>query len=447
MLIRSFYVSYFMLVEFGTARRLQMDAQRIGIKAETLPRNDGKAIIMEYPSFMGRLDWLYRINSTNGDYEASRVEKMPNVCYSHISLEDGAVDGWFDVIEHKQVNYETMLMKMASNRSYYSKFRRIVESFPDMGIKQFMEDPANAVSAEILFPHEVNTSTLALPSYYKYQGDLRGVGILRVRTNKGGVLYGAIWIIDYGKETPRFSFDTINGWCGSLSECMDAALAYFYDLGKFAEHYGTMFWDNRGVELKFKKIADTDKKKISEYTIGEKVKIKSHKWYNSLADNHGNIEICGEDGDFSFPMSEYCGRTMTITRQLCHNQYELDGIGFWFPDWCFDRVVSTTDKPKSEIALRPIHNRKERTQKTYLMRDENTGCTKIGKSVNPRTRERTLLSDKPTITLFMVCEKNVEKILHKEYADKNVRGEWFNLTAEDIADISKNYNFYSVNNQ
>lgn len=88
-----------------------------------------------------------------------------------------------------------------------------------------------------------------------------------------------------------------------------------------------------------------------------------------------------------------------------------------------------------------------RLSKTYLMRDENTGCTKIGKSVNPRRRERTLLSDKPTITLFKVCEKNVERELHAKYKDKRVRGEWFTLTEEDIADISKNYNFYEYDRQ
>lgn len=85
--------------------------------------------------------------------------------------------------------------------------------------------------------------------------------------------------------------------------------------------------------------------------------------------------------------------------------------------------------------------------KTYLMRDENTGCTKIGKSVNPRVRERTLLSDKPTITLFMICDNLVEKELHAKYADKRVRGEWFNLTSEDIADIKENYNFYEYDRQ
>lgn len=46
------------------------------------------------------------------------------------------------------------------------------------------------------------------------------------------------------------------------------------------------------------------------------------------------------------------------------------------------------------------------------MKDENTGFTKIGKSIHPKKRERTLQSEKPTISLFKVCDKLVEKELH-----------------------------------
>lgn len=80
-------------------------------------------------------------------------------------------------------------------------------------------------------------------------------------------------------------------------------------------------------------------------------------------------------------------------------------------------------------------------KQTYLMRDENTGYTKIGKSNNPRKRERTLQSEKPTISLLYTCLWDVESELHARYAAKRVRGEWFNLTDEDILHICRNYNF------
>ena len=80
-------------------------------------------------------------------------------------------------------------------------------------------------------------------------------------------------------------------------------------------------------------------------------------------------------------------------------------------------------------------------QKTYLMKDSNTGLTKIGKAVDPKYRERTLQSEKPTISLFAVCEDNVESKLHEQYKDKRVRGEWFNLTGEEIKNIINKFKF------
>lgn len=96
------------------------------------------------------------------------------------------------------------------------------------------------------------------------------------------------------------------------------------------------------------------------------------------------------------------------------------------------RIVTTKKIVKRYIPHKP---------KTYLMRDENTGKTKIGRSINPRAREKTLLSDAPVITLFAVCESNVEKELHAKYAVKRVRGEWFDLTEADIEAICNDYQF------
>lgn len=78
----------------------------------------------------------------------------------------------------------------------------------------------------------------------------------------------------------------------------------------------------------------------------------------------------------------------------------------------------------------------------YLMVDTTNNAYKIGISNKPKYREKTLQSEKPTIEL--VCHKNYpvrkiaesfEKSLHKAYADKNIRGEWFRLTEEDVKDI------------
>lgn len=77
------------------------------------------------------------------------------------------------------------------------------------------------------------------------------------------------------------------------------------------------------------------------------------------------------------------------------------------------------------------------TQKTYLMTDKKTGFTKIGTSANPLVLERTLQSENPSISLIAISEKNIKKFLHKQYADKRVRGEWFALADDDISNLLK----------
>jgi hypothetical protein len=76
---------------------------------------------------------------------------------------------------------------------------------------------------------------------------------------------------------------------------------------------------------------------------------------------------------------------------------------------------------------------------TYLMVDRNTGYHKIGKSINPQKRERTLQSEKPVIDLLGYCAGWIvsENELHDKYAHLRVRGEWFNLSKSDVQDILK----------
>ena len=79
----------------------------------------------------------------------------------------------------------------------------------------------------------------------------------------------------------------------------------------------------------------------------------------------------------------------------------------------------------------------------YLMFDKNTGFYKIGESLTPNHREKTLQSEKPTIEIIFVSkltEKNKERELHKLFKQKRVRGEWFILESQDI-EIIKNYEY------
>ena len=79
--------------------------------------------------------------------------------------------------------------------------------------------------------------------------------------------------------------------------------------------------------------------------------------------------------------------------------------------------------------------------KTYLMIDTKNGLIKIGKSKNPKYRERTLQSEKPSINLLTTCNYDCEKELHKKYKNKRVRGEWFDLNHKEIQSIIDKYDF------
>lgn len=75
----------------------------------------------------------------------------------------------------------------------------------------------------------------------------------------------------------------------------------------------------------------------------------------------------------------------------------------------------------------------------YLMVNTDTMLIKIGRSINPVYRERTLHSQEPDIHLIAVwcCAKDIEKQLHIKFDHKRVRGEWFRLTISDLAEIER----------
>lgn len=85
----------------------------------------------------------------------------------------------------------------------------------------------------------------------------------------------------------------------------------------------------------------------------------------------------------------------------------------------------------------------KKSYKTYLMVDDSTGLYKIGKSKDPKYREGTFQSAKPTVRMLLTCDLNIETALHREYDDKRVRGEWFRLTPADVKNIESK--FYSLN--
>lgn len=109
------------------------------------------------------------------------------------------------------------------------------------------------------------------------------------------------------------------------------------------------------------------------------------------------------------------------------------------------RKVVLENAPKEELEEQhEITDNIQRTCHVYLMIDTTNNFHKIGISNSPKYREHTLQSDKPTIEL--ICSKEypsreiaeaIESALHRVFASKRIRGEWFNLDTTDIENIKQ----------
>ena len=80
----------------------------------------------------------------------------------------------------------------------------------------------------------------------------------------------------------------------------------------------------------------------------------------------------------------------------------------------------------------------------YIMHNKHNGYYKIGRSKNPKYREKTLQAEEPDIELIYkwLTSANAETALHSKYKTKRIRGEWFRLTTHDINEIKKFMNLW-----
>lgn len=77
--------------------------------------------------------------------------------------------------------------------------------------------------------------------------------------------------------------------------------------------------------------------------------------------------------------------------------------------------------------------------KTYLMKNSRNGMYKIGKSINPSRREKTLQSEEPMIKMVKTWDYDIENTLHKKYSKQRIRGEWFKLNNVQVKYICTHY--------
>ena len=80
------------------------------------------------------------------------------------------------------------------------------------------------------------------------------------------------------------------------------------------------------------------------------------------------------------------------------------------------------------------------------MKDENyPEIVKIGMSITPSIREKTLSHTIPSISLYKVVKtknmRELENTIHKQYESKRIRGEWFKLSENELNSLIKQYYF------
>ena len=124
--------------------------------------------------------------------------------------------------------------------------------------------------------------------------------------------------------------------------------------------------------------------------------------------------------------------------------------GDWSDYYCHAHKASPKTKIWDEsdpdcITVLEVKNKKTKSGFIYLVKEKQEGNVKIGRSVNLNDRVRTFEVKMP----FPIEEEysfecfdyvRSERLLHKHFSDKRVRGEWFSLSDSDI-EMIKNHSF------
>lgn len=95
-------------------------------------------------------------------------------------------------------------------------------------------------------------------------------------------------------------------------------------------------------------------------------------------------------------------------------------------------------EPIDDVELENVTNaKKDRVGFVYVMQNRRNGLFKIGFSKRPSFREKTLQSEEPEVEMIFAYKGSIEieKKIHDKYSKKRIRGEWFNLSKEDLASI------------
>jgi len=158
--------------------------------------------------------------------------------------------------------------------------------------------------------------------------------------------------------------------------------------------------------------------------------------------NKPNTYILKQKCNKSF-VTKYCEISVSL-------KYKIDTFKEWmkfnykyFDDEIFYNPINQKRYTREFISKK--QNKKTvninhlKTIKTYIIKDDLNNTYKIGRSIDPLKREKTLQSEKPNLKLIKIFENNIEKELHDLYKHCRLRGEWFNLNKVQLEYICTNY--------
>jgi hypothetical protein len=158
--------------------------------------------------------------------------------------------------------------------------------------------------------------------------------------------------------------------------------------------------------------------------------------------NKPNTYILKQKCNKSF-VTKYCEISVSL-------KYKIDTFKEWmkfnykyFDDEIFYNPINQKRYTREFISKKQnkkiVNINHLKTIKTYIIKDDLNNTYKIGRSIDPLKREKTLQSEKPNLKLIKIFENNIEKELHDLYKHCRLRGEWFNLNKVQLEYICTNY--------
>lgn len=159
------------------------------------------------------------------------------------------------------------------------------------------------------------------------------------------------------------------------------------------------------------------------------------------------------DGDtfvaFELSMSLLAMIVATKSEVYLTSKSDPDSYNLKLSDPLYSEIYNDLKSDKRALSLLKTEaetgsSTANRVCSVYLMKNLKNGNVKIGISEDPRYREKTLNSEEPDIELLTSKLFNsrenalkIEKMLHLQFSEYRVRGEWFSLDPEDILLITR----------